>query len=237
MSDKLQTVDVVPMQLLASAIEHNVDPDRLGKLLELQERWERNQAEKAFSEAMHAAQQEIPAVVRDAENNHTRKRYALLETIQKQAKPVYEKHGFCLSFGESDCPLDKHKRTVCDVTHTAGHTRRYHIDLPVDSSGSMNAIQGCISTTSYAQRRLTSMIFNITIAGEDDDGQGATRTITADQAAELRALIMRTPPDDGIQRDLLAWAEVDSLEKVPASKFATAKHGLEKKVAAYEGRQ
>lgn len=234
---QLTEVTATPMQLIALAIQHDADPDRLEKLMALQERYESAQAEKAFAAAMHAAQQAIPSVVKDGLNLHTKKKYALLESIQKQVKPIYEGHGFCLSFGEADCPLEKHKRTVCDVTHTAGHTRRYHLDLPVDSSGSMNAIQGCISTTSYAQRRLLAMIFNITLAGEDDDGQGATQAITETQVSELNNLILRTPPDDKVKQSVLDFAQVDELHKLPARLFTQVKRKLEATVAKYEAQE
>lgn len=238
---QLTEVTATPMQLIALAIQHDADPDRLEKLMALQERYEAGQAEKAFAAAMHAAQQDMPVIVRDAGNPHTKTRYALLETIQKQAKPIYQKHGLSLSFGEADCETPNYKRTTCEVRHVDGACHSYHLDLPVDGIGpsgkpigGMNAVQGAISTTSYAQRRLVCMIFNITIAGEDDDGEGATQTITETQVSELNNLIHRTPPDDKVKQGLLDWAQVESLDKLPARLFAQAKRGLEKKVAAYE---
>ena len=222
-----------PMMLIQSAMDSGCDPDRLGKLMVLQERWERTQAEKAFAESMHAAQSSMPNIAKTGQNTHTKIKYALLEEVQRQAKPVYEQHGFSMSFGEDDCPLEKHKRTVCDVTHIAGHSRRYHLDLPVDSSGSMNAVQGCISTTSYAQRRLTCLVWNITIGGEDDDGASATVAITPDQVAVLNGLLDLIHPDDDVLSGMLNWAGVESLNQLPVSKYAKAKDTLEKKAAKY----
>jgi hypothetical protein len=36
--------DATPMQILAMAVQRGVDPDTLGKMMALQERWEANQA-------------------------------------------------------------------------------------------------------------------------------------------------------------------------------------------------
>ena len=227
MSDKTQLVEVPtnPMTLLQQAVQSGMDPEQLKTLVELQERWEARESEKAFAKAMHEAQQDMPVVVKDGVNTHSKARYALLQTVQKECKPIYDRHGFALSFGEDDCPLDRHKRTICDVTHSAGYCRRYHIDLPVDSSGSMNAVQGNISTTSYAQRRLLCMIFNVTIAGEDDDGMIGS-CITAEELAVLESLIKETSTD---LPTFLQWKGVDSLEQFPRGKFKEAKALLEKK--------
>lgn len=166
-----------PMELLQVAIEKDIDTDKLEKLMELQERWEANQARRLFSEAMHACQQEMPMVIRDAENSQTKSRYARLERIQHDVRPVYSQHGFSLSYGEGQAARDGYKRTICDVRHSAGHVEQYHLDLPIDGVsakgnpiGSMNPVQAAVSTTTYGQRRLLCMIFNITVAGEDFDG-------------------------------------------------------------------
>lgn len=231
---ELATVDQNPMVLLATAVENGADPDQLEKLLALQERWEKNQAEKAFNAAMQAAQQEMPVVVKTGQNAHTKTKYALLESVQKQCKPVYQKHGLSLSFGEADCPVDRFKRTTCDVRHIDGACHTYHLDLPVDSSGAMNAVQGAISTTSYAQRRLVCMIFNVTIAGEDTDGATPSNPISGAQVEVLNKILDAIHPDDDALGRMLNWAGVDSLDKLPQSKFAQAKSTLETKARAYQ---
>ena len=166
-----------PMELLQVAIEKDIDTDKLEKLMELQERYEANQARKLFAEAMHACQEEMPMVIRDAENKKTGSKYAKIENIQEAVRPIYSRYGFSLSYGEGETPVDGFKRTLCDVRHSAGHVEQYHLDLPIDGIGAkgnpignMNPVQGCISTTTYGQRRLLCMIFNITVAGEDFDG-------------------------------------------------------------------
>jgi hypothetical protein len=217
---------VTPLSLLQSAVDRGLDADQLDKLLTLQERWERNQAEKAFNEAMTDCQNEMPPVVRNCQNKQTGSMYADLEGVQKIARPIYSKYRFAPSFGEADCPLPNHKRTICDLRHDAGHTAHYHLDLPVDGVGAkgnpignMNPVQGCISTTSYGQRRLLCMMFNITVVGEDDDGQGVTEKITEKQAAVIHEWLVATATEE---RRFLNWAQCESVAALPAKKYEAA---------------
>ena len=185
--------DNSPLALIDRAHKSGANPDQLEKWMELSERWENREAEKSYARAMHACQQAMPPIHKGASNNHTRSSYATLEDVQRSARPVYSAHGFSLSFGEEPCPTDGLKRTVCDVIHTDGHMKRYHLDLPIDGQGSqggkssMNQVQGCISTTTYGQRRLICMVFNITLTDEDDDGQGASLPkVSEEQAIQLQ---------------------------------------------------
>jgi hypothetical protein len=219
----VQHVDPTPMILLQQAIESGLNPDHLEKLMQLQERYERNQAEKQFASAMHECQQDMPKVVRNAQNKQTGSWYADLESVQAAARPTYTKHGFSLSYGEADCPVASFKRTVCDVRHVGGHSVRYHLDLPIDgvgakgnAIGAMNPVQGCISTTSYGQRRLLCMIFNITLAGEDDDGQIAAK-IGEEQIATLKEWMGLIGADEG---RILKWRNVETWADLPAADFS-----------------
>lgn len=224
METQLATIEQTPLSIIGQAVERGADVATLEKLMDLQERYEANQGRKLYAEAMHACQQQMPSIVRDKQNTHTKTSYATLEQVQRAARPVYSANGFSLSYGEADCPVSTMKRTVCDVRHTGGHCERYHIDLPIDGIGaagratSMNAVQGAISTTSYGQRRLLCMIFNITLSDEDDDGEGSA-VITADQVHIIEEWLASTSTNlDGF----LKWAGATSLAKFPAEKYADA---------------
>ncbi len=230
-----KAADLTPLMILQSAVEHGTSADELEKLMNMQERWERNQAQKAYAAAMHACQEKMPKVVKGSQNKQSGNWYADLESVQEVARPIYSSFGFSLCFGEADCPLEKHKRTICDVTHSGGHMRQYHIDLPVDGVGGagnaikgMNPVQGCISTTSYGQRRLTCMIFNITITDEDDDGQSYA-TISQEQIDTLNQWIESTNSD--LPR-FLVWLGIDRLSDLSAEQFPKALHQLKRKAGA-----
>lgn len=205
-----------PLMLLQQAVDRGMSPEQLKQLVDLNEQWRAARAREAFNAAMNAVQIEMPCIVRDAQNSQTKSTYVRLETVNHQAKPIYTRHGFALSFSEDKADRENWKRTVCDVSHIQGHTERRWIELPVDgvgakgnAIGAMNPVQAAISTGSYGQRVLTCRIFNITIADSDLDGQTpnpeadgnapkaqpraqrqqppAPQAVTGDQCAELLA--------------------------------------------------
>lgn len=166
-----------PFPLLDKMIEKGSTPEALGKMMDLAERWKKARAEEEFATAMRDCQEAMPVVVKDAQNKHTNSRYARLEEVNKTIKPCYTGHGFSVSFGEADCPTAGMVRITADVRHSGGHSAPYRIDVPLDGIGSqgkanaMNAVQAKGSTVAYGRRYLICMIFNVTIADEDTDGQ------------------------------------------------------------------
>lgn len=190
-----------------AATDPAFDADKMQKMMEMYERHTDRTAAAAFNAAMVRAQAQIGPVFRDKINTQTSSSYAALESIDKKISPVYTAYGFSLSFGTADSSLVGHIRTVCDCMHEGGHTKQYHIDLPIDSvgiKGSVNktGVHASGSTFSYARRYLTMMIFNVVMTNEDDDGQGANSpqdpppepVITAGQAAQLDALLKKCTP-------------------------------------------
>jgi hypothetical protein len=166
-----------PLVLLDKMIEKGIDPEALKQMMDLSERWEANQAKKAYQLAMTACQHDMPTVIRDALNRETNKKFAPLETVSLAIKPTYTRHGFSLSFSTADSPREGHYRVVCDLMHSGGHTTHHFLDVPIDNKGPKGApnktdTQGAISAMSYGQRKLTTMMFNVTVADEDRDGQG-----------------------------------------------------------------
>jgi hypothetical protein len=165
-----------PFPLLDKMIERGTDPVALGQMMALAERWREARAKEEFAVAMRTCQEEMPVVVKDAQNKHTNSRYARLEEVNKVIKPAYTKHGFSVSFGELQDAPEGMVRILADVRHSGGHSAPYRVDMPLDGVGSqgkanaMNPVQARGSTISYAKRYLLCMIFNVTIADEDTDG-------------------------------------------------------------------
>lgn len=172
-----------PLVLVQSMIERGADPDALKKMMDLAERFQANQALKAFNVAMQAAQAEMPVVVRDKENTQKNNMYATLEAVSGTVKAIYTRHGFTLSFAEVDGSKEGFAHIVCDVRHVDGHEKRYDGFYPLDGKGAkggdvMNPLQGRVSTMTYAKRDLKVGIFDITIANQDNDGESSQSTLS-----------------------------------------------------------
>ena len=153
----------------------DVDVEKMAKLVEMQEHIYDKQAEIAYSNAMQELQQEIPTIQALSKNPQTHSKYAKLEHINKIITPLYTKHGFSLSFGMAECPIENWFRTTCTIRHKLGHSVKEFIDLPLDDTGikgstNKTPVHATGSSNSYARRYLTVMVFNLTISGEDVDG-------------------------------------------------------------------
>jgi hypothetical protein len=116
-------------------------------------------------------------IATDSNNPSTKSRYASYFALDKSLRPIYARHGFALSFGTGEIPQENYIRVLCYVSHSAGFTRTYHVDMPADGKGAkggdvMTKTHAVGSGMTYGQRYLLKMIFNIAI-GSDDDGNAA----------------------------------------------------------------
>ncbi len=160
-----------------AARDPSIDVDKLDRLLQMRERENARVAEQAFNAALADAQTEMHPVAADSDNPQTRSRYASYAALDRAVRPIYTTHGFALSFNTADAPGPEQARILCDVCHAGGHTRRYHVDMPVDGKGArggdvMTKTHAMGSGISYGMRYLLRMIFNLAI-DQDDDGNAA----------------------------------------------------------------
>jgi hypothetical protein len=87
------------MDMLNRAVSSGASLDMVEKLMTLQERWEANQARKAFDNAMAAAKAEIPNITKNREvdftsqKGRTHYRYEDLGEIARVVSPILAKHG------------------------------------------------------------------------------------------------------------------------------------------------
>lgn len=174
-----------------------VDDVKFGRFLVMQKELEDRDAERGYGLAMNAAQSQMPVILRNKENPDTHSKFANLETVQKHVVPIATQHGFSLSFGTADSPLPNHYRITCTAMHIAGHKKIYFADFPADDVGpkgtkNKTLVQGIGSMMSYARRYLILLIFNITLAEEDNDGVGQKlTTISAEQEKTIDDLIAK----------------------------------------------
>ena len=138
-------------------------------------------AERAFWTALAEAQAEITPVLADSANPQTRSKYASMAAIDRAIRPIVARCGLALSFSTEDAPTPEMVRVVCDVAHSAGHSRHYTIDMPVDTRGPkggelMTRTHAVGSGVTYGRRYLISMIFNLAIDRDDDGNAAGYRT-------------------------------------------------------------
>lgn len=162
------------MEVIArAASDPNFDVDKLVALTGLHERLRAQDAERAYDEAMNAAQEEMRPIATDANNPQTRSKYASYAALDRALRPIYTKHGFALSFYQGADGPEGHIRLACRVSR-AGHKETPYLDMPADGKGAkggdvMTKTHATGAAITYGRRYLLGMIFNIAV-GEDLDG-------------------------------------------------------------------
>lgn len=167
---------------------------QLEKMMDLHQRWEADEARKAYALSFAVVQSRIGTVAKTKKNEHTKSTYSDLADIVEYVKPIYTEEGFSLIFHEGKAEKDDHIRIVADMLHRNGHKEVYYKDIPLDGAGikgnaNMTPIHGDGSATSYARRYLTCMIFNIA-TGDDKDGNKPKLPLlsTVKQAELIKAI-------------------------------------------------
>lgn len=155
-------------------LDKDVDITKLEKMLDLQERILNRNAVQAFSADFAAMQLELQRVnkngliqIKKDGRIIQETSFAKLEDINDTIRPTLHKYGFGVSFSISQT------NTLVTVTaklmHRLGHSDITSISLPIDTTGSKNAVQGIGSTTAYGKRYTLCAILNIS-TGDDIDG-------------------------------------------------------------------
>ncbi len=218
---------ITPMVMLDRALSSGAGIETLTKLMDLQERYEANEARKAFDKAIAEAKAEIPvirknrAVGYDAKNGSSRTSYRHedMAEIARTIDPILSKHG--LSYRYRSQQEGNVVRVTCIISHRDGHAEEVMLTAGNDTTGNKNSIQAVGSTITYLQRYTLKAALGLA-ASADDDGKSSEntpeddRSVTEDQVKELRALIEETQSD--IAKICRYW-KVEALPDIPASKF------------------
>lgn len=163
-----------PMDMLQTAIAQTADMDRLKALMDLQERWEANQARKAFVSAMSGFKSEPIKILKTKQVSipgGAKFAHATLADVVDGAVAAMSKHGLSHKW---ETKQENGMITVtCIVTHQDGHSERVTLSAPPDDSGKKNRIQEVASTVTYLERYTLMAACGLAAKDMDDDGRAA----------------------------------------------------------------
>jgi hypothetical protein len=204
-----QRVAVTPMQMLQVAVERGADMAQLEKLMDLQERWEKNQARKAFNEAIGAAKGNIKPIVKkrtvDFTTSKGRTNYAYedLALIAEEIDPILSAVGLSYRFRSTQ---ERNEITVtCIIAHRDGHSEETTLKTLNDESGNKNAIQSIGSAVTYLQRYTLKLALGLS-AAKDDDGNGSgSKRPPAPEGYDSWRADMRAAAEEGTVKLKSAW--------------------------------
>lgn len=227
---------ITPMEMLDRAITSGASVETLEKLMSLQERWEKNQARKAFDDAMAAAKAEIPVISKNrtvdftSSKGRTHYRHEDLAEVARTVNPILSKHGLSYRFKTQSAPNEPIVVT-CIVSHRLGYFEENTLTAGRDDSGNKNHIQQIGSTLTYLQRMTLKAALGLA-AAEDDDGQKSEEVagpIGQEHVSKILALIEETETDIA---KFCEYLKVDAIPDIPASEFPRVLAMLEKKRAS-----
>jgi hypothetical protein len=215
--------------MIQMAVEKGMTGEDLQALLAARREWEADEAKKSYNHALADFQREAP-IIEKADKAHNKK-YAALDRIWRTVRPLLTEKGLSVTWHKTTINTDGN---ICslkgELAHRDGHSVPLERDVPMPSIVTgQNAAQQAGSAETYGKRYALCAALGI-VTGEDDDAGLCGETITAKQMTELTALLDQIDDRDKVLTDLLDWASVDTLEDLPANKFAGATKALKAKL-------
>lgn len=165
-----------PAELLRIAVTQNADLAQISQLMDLQERWERSEAKKAYVAAMNAFKANPPLITKNEIAEFIGKNgeiveweYSTLDHIHDAVLSELSRHGVSHRWIVEQ-PNPATVRVTCVLTHKLGHSEQTTLEGPVDHSGSKNAIQAIGSSAKYLERYTLMAATGLADKSPDTDG-------------------------------------------------------------------
>lgn len=226
MSTEIQTAtaEPTPMSIIAQMVQGGADTTALQNMMDMQERWERNQAAKAFADALAKFQRNCPPVHKGRRAD--RFNFAGFDDIMSVIRPILSDCGLSISFDIEHNAESNTINIICIVKHGI-HEHRTRLACPVPKELKVNSTQQYGAAMSYAKRYALCAALNIVVTDEDVDAANLTGDfITPDQVKEINDLLTETQSNAVA---FLQWLGADELATIPAAKYAHAKAALIRK--------
>lgn len=174
-------VPATPMSLIQLAVSQNADIEKLEKLMQLQMRWEENEARKAFVVAMNAFKTNPPEIAKNKKVSYgtgdkaVGYDYATLDQVCTQVTRGLSEHGITHRWKIQQ--QDGRIRVTCILTHAAGHSEETTLEGSADTSGAKNSIQAIGSSVTYLERYSLLAATGLAVKNADNDGAGTWESL------------------------------------------------------------
>jgi hypothetical protein len=202
--DNKQIVATGPINQAMELLKSGGDVASLEKMLELQERWEKNEARKAYHEAMTAFKADPPRLIKTKQvtyqtsKGQTDYKHADLANVVEIINSALSNHGLSASWKTNQ---ENTISVKCTITHVLGHSESTTLSSPPDSSGGKNSIQAVGSTVTYLQRYTLLALLGLAAHDQDNDGQSASNDIVKDKLFDDIADLKTVPETEQYYRE------------------------------------
>ncbi|MFY2608955.1 ERF family protein [Achromobacter ruhlandii] len=164
-----------PMGMMLAAVQQGATLEQVEKMMDLQARWAKAEAKKAYDEAFANFKAEAVKIIKgkDVTDGPLKgKAYAELHDVVNAVTPALSKHGLSSSWKLTRDDRDWMEVT-CYLRHVGGHEESVSMGGPPDNGGAKNAIQARASTKTYLERYTLKAITGLSEQKDDNDGSGA----------------------------------------------------------------
>ena len=162
--------------LFRYAIDHAGTAETMEKLMGIRRELNAEASKKAFDDALTEFQSECPLIIKEkgvpTATGKIAYRYAPIETIEVQIRPLLRKHGFSHTFDTDTASEQGWVIAKCIVTHRQGHSRVSTAKFPLGTKTQvMSDTQVFAAALTFANRRALCNAYGLVLAGEDMDGR------------------------------------------------------------------
>lgn len=181
-----------PAAMMMAAMAQGASLEQIEKMMDLQERFERRESEKAYNAAFAAFKSEAVRIVkgRKVTDGPLRgKEYAELHDVVDAVTPALSRHGLSTAWKLTRDEKDWLEVT-CTLKHVGGHSESVSMGGPPDAGGAKNALQARASTKSYLERYTLKAICGVAEGGDDTDGNPPAAVVPLELLAAAREAAM-----------------------------------------------
>jgi len=215
-STQLIPADDIPHgNLVALAVQRGDDLKNITALMDLQERWEKNEARKAYVVAMNAFKKNPPTIFKDRHvyyknrnGDVTEYDHSSLANVAATISEGLAEHGLSHRWDQEQ--LDGGQiRVTCVITHAMGHSESNFLQSGADQSGGKNSIQAIGSTVTYLQRYTLLSAVGLATQDMDNDGRGAGQVQPQnDKPAQTEPELLSVYPEQLFSANFSTWKDL-----------------------------
>jgi hypothetical protein len=222
-----EVVAQTPMAMLQIAVAKNMTPETIKGFMDLQERWEKAEAVRAYNVAFAAFKAEAVRIVRGkvyTDGPLKGRRYTDLFDVVDAATPALSMHGLSASWKVSKNDKDWIEVT-CELRHVAGHFETNTFGGPPDVGGAKSPIQARASTKTYLERYTLLGILGLA-STDDKDGAPPKGSAEPEPDPEGKKALEACASIDGLAA---AWKKLTAKQR---STLGSVKDAMKEKIEA-----
>jgi len=219
-----------PATLIEEAVAKGANLEDLGKLLELQLKWEENESRKAYTIAVAEFKSDSPDIYKDKINKQFNSKYSSIDALVNPTIPFLSKYGLShsWSYGNTEAGWPT---VTCILSHRLGYSESVTMAAPPDDSGggSKNPIQQIKSTQTYLKIATFEAVTGLVSreANLDDDGNASgAEYIDEEQISKIKKLIKEK---DVNEKKFLEYYKAGSVEEIRLRDYGKAEKTLNKR--------